>query len=125
MDTDQQPRRESSSIQIPAERRERPRLAPALPLSAKTDLGQRFSVMNVSAGGALLHGPFELALGEVLDLRFVVPDVESSILLAARVVYVMRVTAAGGPSYMAGVEFVHDAPEAIERLMIAATATPA
>jgi hypothetical protein len=124
MDSEQQPR-QSSSIQPPAERRERPRVAPALPLCAKTDLGQRFSVMNVSVGGALLHGPFELALGEVLDLRFVVPDVESSILLAARVVYVMRVTAAGGPSYMAGVEFVHDAPEAIERLMIAATATPA
>jgi hypothetical protein len=121
MDSDQQ--RSTSSIERTSERRERPRLTPVLPLSAKTDLGQRFSVMNVSIGGALLHGPFELALGDVHDLRFVGPDAASSILLAARVVYVMRVTSADGPSFMIGVEFVHDAPEAVERLMLAATAT--
>lgn len=114
----------SSSVVVPVERRSGRRLRPAQPVSASSDLGHRFYVMDVSSGGALLHGPHELAVGDLLDLRFGSSDSDSTITLSVRVVHGLRVTSADGRSYITGVEFVHDAPEAIERLVSACTSAP-
>ena len=122
------PDEQQTDVSVHLERRRSPRVTPVGLIRGLSSDGDSVALLNVSAGGLVIHGPSFHALDDVIHLEFAI-EPSTIITVVGRVVHVVRVSAADGQSYVAGLEFVDsEAPEhraAIEQLLGAIGVSPA
>jgi hypothetical protein len=107
-----------------ADRRSSPRVAPVTAIAGTSDSGDRVTLMNVSEGGFMIHGPTFYTLGHMHEFEFGAGRPDGPLTVIGRVVHVVRVSTADGQSYVTGLEFcawtVDDQRRAIEKLVATA-----
>ncbi len=113
------------------DRRATPRVEVISRLQGAAATGDAVLLINLSAGGAMVHGDFPAEEGEVHEFRFC-PDDGEPLIFAARVARVLSIAAPRGMSYALGLEFVtgterqrHAIEALLARGITAGTRTPA
>jgi Tfp pilus assembly protein PilZ len=92
------------------ERRAAPRVQLVSPISGRTDAGDAVLLVNVSEGGLLVHTDQPMSVGTTHVLRFSPADASDPLVVSARVVHVMRISAVDDASYVVGLQFVDATP---------------
>jgi hypothetical protein len=99
-------------------------MSPATTVEGMSDTGEAVSLMNVSEGGFMIHGPSFYTLGHVHEFEFRIGQDTTPVTVAGRVIHVVRVSAVDGQSYVTGLEFcawkVDDQRRAVEKLLATA-----
>lgn len=89
-----------------AERRSSPRVEVISCVQGEAGTGDAVILINISEGGAMVHGSFQPTRGEVHEFRFVGEDGTPPLVFAARVVHVLPVSTHVETTYALGLEFV-------------------
>lgn len=89
-----------------ADRRATPRVEVISCVQGENGTGDTVMLINISEGGAMIHGTFEAKTGEVHEFRFVRDDSQAPLVFAARVVRVLPVSTFRETTYALGLEFV-------------------
>jgi hypothetical protein len=88
------------------DRRATPRVEVISRLQGAAATGDAVLLINISEGGAMVHGDFPAEEGEVHEFRFCPDDGEPPLIFAARVARVLSIAAPRGMTYALGLEFV-------------------
>ncbi len=88
------------------DRRATPRVEVISRLQGAAATGDAVLLINISEGGAMVHGDFPAEEGEVHEFRFCPDDGEPPLIFAARVARVLNIAAPRGMTYALGLEFV-------------------
>lgn len=75
-------------------------------VQGEVGVGDAIVLINISEGGAMVHGNFQPVRGEVHEFRFVGEDGADPLVFAARVVHVLPVSTHRETTYAIGLEFV-------------------
>ncbi len=114
------------------DRRSTPRVEVISRLQGASSTGNAVLLINISAGGAMVHGDFSAEEGDVHEFRFCPGNGEEPLIFAARVARVLSIAAPHGMTWALGLEFVtgtdrqrHAVEALIARGLTAGTRTPA
>ena len=88
------------------DRRATPRVEVISRLQGAASTGDAVLLINISKGGAMVHGDFPAEKGEVHEFRFCPDDGQPPLIFAARVAHVLSIAAPSGMTYALGLEFV-------------------
>jgi hypothetical protein len=88
------------------DRRSTPRVEVISRLQGAATTGEAVLLINISEGGAMVHGDFPAQEGEVHEFRFCPEDGDAPLIFAARVARVLSIAAPRGTTYALGLEFV-------------------
>jgi hypothetical protein len=91
---------------VAADRRATPRVQVLSCVQGENGIGDSVKLINISQGGAMVHGNFVAAKGEVHEFRFTGADDDAPLVFAARVVHVLPVSTHKETTYALGLEFV-------------------
>jgi hypothetical protein len=108
-------------------RRASPRLELLSCVAWNASTGQEVALVNVSAGGLMVHTALEARAGEVHEFRFVPGDHHSPLVFSARVVHATQVSALAGAEYVVGLRFEVNTEQQRQRVtafLAACTAPP-
>ena len=94
------------SFPVVFDRRATPRVEVISRLQGSATTGDSVSLINISEGGAMVHGDFSAQEGEVHEFRFCPDDGDPPMIFAARVTRVLSIAAPRGMTYALGLEFV-------------------
>lgn len=95
-----------SSPATGADRRAAPRVEVISCVQGESGVGDTITLINISEGGAMVHGNFAAKPGEVHEFRFTRDDSDAPLVFAARVVRVLPVATFRSTTYALGLEFV-------------------